>query len=96
MINDGFSGISCDIRKSLFVDDGELWERGKNSTIIQGKIQEAVRVVESWSYSWGFRFLVDKTKVVMFTREKIREAVVKMYDKQLEQVNTHFWGFYLM
>lgn len=84
MINDGFSGISCDIRKSLFVDDGELWERGKNSTIIQG------------SYSWGFRFLVDKTKVVMFTREKIREAGVKMYDKQLEQVNTHFWGFYLM
>lgn len=54
MIND-FSLVQGDIGRSLFADDGTLWKRGKNINYIMGKTQEAVNVVEKWSYSWGFK-----------------------------------------
>ncbi len=60
----------------------------RNLTLIQEKIQEAVKLVEKWLYSWGFRFSVEKTKVVVFPKKKMREAGVKMYGKQSEQVYT--------
>lgn len=48
MINDVFSVLNWDIGKSLFADYGALWKKGKNLTIIQGKIQETVRMGIGW------------------------------------------------
>ena len=52
MINDVFADVCYDIGRSFFADDGALWKRGENLTLIQGNIQEAVNVVEKWSYAW--------------------------------------------
>ncbi len=50
-------------------------------------MQEAVRLIEEWSYSWGFKFSVEKTKMMVFTRKRVKEARILMYGKQIEQVN---------
>lgn len=67
MINDVFEQADGSIGRSLFAVDGALQE--KNVQYTTTKIQEAVNVVEKWSYSWGFKFSIEKTK--MFTK-KIR------------------------
>ncbi len=86
MINDVFSQVQGDIGRSLFADDGALWNPGRNINHITGKIQEAIEVVEKWSYAWGFRFSVDKTKTIMFTRKRGIDTEIKMYGQTIEQV----------
>lgn len=56
MINDVFSQVQKDVGRSLCADDGALWKRRRNVKHVMAKIQEAVNVVETWSYSWGFTF----------------------------------------
>ena len=53
---------------------------------LMGKTQEAVNVVEKWSYSWGFKFSIEKTKSVMFTSKSGVDAQIKMYGQSIEQV----------
>ncbi|KAI2655937.1 RNA-directed DNA polymerase from mobile element jockey [Labeo rohita] len=60
MINDVFNKIKYDIGKSLFADDVALWKNGKSLLLVQEKIQKAVGLIEEWSYSWGFKFSVEK------------------------------------
>ena len=87
MINDIFSNVQPGIGKSLFADDGGLWKRGKNVKHIVKKVQECVNQVENWGRKWGFRFSVEKTKCIFFTRKKIEESVkVPLYGKSLERV----------
>ena len=70
MINYVFSQVQDNIGQSLFADDGALWKRGKNIDHIINKMQLAVNMVEKWSYSWGFKFSVEKTKTLMFTKKR--------------------------
>lgn len=51
-------------------------------------MQETVRVIEEWSYSWGFKFSVEKTKMMVFTRKRVKDARILMYGRQIEQVNS--------
>ncbi len=51
------------ICKSLFADDIALWQNGKNVSLIQEKMQEAIKRIERWYYSWGFTFSREKTKI---------------------------------
>lgn len=89
MINDVFDEIENGIRRSLFADDGAIWVRGRNLDFIVKKIQEATKKVEDWSYKWGFRFSVDKTTTVFFTKRRIgSEKKVKLYNKELERVKS--------
>ena len=44
-------------------------------TLIQGHTQEAVSVVEKWSYSQRFKFSVEKTKVVRSWYKDVWETV---------------------
>lgn len=87
MINDVFSQVQPDIARSLFADDGALWKRGRNIMYIHGKIQEAITQVEQWAADWGFKFSVEKTNVVVFTRKRVLpEMSLKMYGRDLERV----------
>lgn len=97
MINDIFSHVQSDIGRSLFADDGALWKRGRNVAHVKQRIQEAINLVEEWSYSWGFKLSVEKTKVVLFTKKKIIDNIeVKMYEQKLEQVKSFkFLGMWL-
>ncbi len=72
MINDVFATIDGNINKSLFADDGALWIRGRNVDFIVNKMQSALDNVEKWSYKWGFKFSVEKTKYIFFTNKKLR------------------------
>lgn len=56
MINDVFYELKYDIGKSLFADDVALLKYGKNLMLIQKKMQEAIWMIEKWSYSRGFKF----------------------------------------
>ncbi len=62
MINDVFMGMENGMGFSLFADDGTVWKNGRNLEFIVKKMQEAITKVEEWSYKWGFKFSIDKTK----------------------------------
>uniref|UniRef100_A0A1A8L2C0 Reverse transcriptase domain-containing protein n=1 Tax=Nothobranchius pienaari TaxID=704102 RepID=A0A1A8L2C0_9TELE len=87
MINDVFNGIKDGMGFSLFADDGAVWYRGKNLEFIVKKLQVAIDGVVEWSYRWGFKFSVDKTKTMFFTRKKVREDLkLELYSQGLERV----------
>ncbi|KAK7891309.1 hypothetical protein WMY93_023272 [Mugilogobius chulae] len=58
------------VGRSLFADDGALWKRGKNIHYLVNKVQDAIDYVVEWGLDWGFRFSVEKTKVMFFTEGK--------------------------
>ena len=70
----------------MFADDGALWKRGKNINHIINKMQQAVNMVEKWSYSWGFKFSVEKTKTLMFTKKRGVGTQIKIYRQRIEKV----------
>uniref|UniRef100_A0A8C2HUK7 Uncharacterized protein n=1 Tax=Cyprinus carpio TaxID=7962 RepID=A0A8C2HUK7_CYPCA len=89
MINDVFEDLENGLGFSLFADDGAIWKRGRNIAFMVKKVQEAIKVVEEWSYRWGFKFSVDKTKIMFFTRKKVGgEVNLKLYNQVLERVKS--------
>uniref|UniRef100_A0A8C2Q875 Reverse transcriptase n=1 Tax=Cyprinus carpio TaxID=7962 RepID=A0A8C2Q875_CYPCA len=89
MINDVFGTVPEDIGRSLFADDGALWKKGRNIEYVTRKIQEAIDIVVEWGYNWGFRFSIEKTQSVFFTRKRIQEGLkLRMYGRDLEKVGT--------
>jgi len=89
MINDIFDNVPEDIGRSLFADDGALWKRGRNIDYVVIKIQEAIDKVVEWGFDWGFRFCVEKTKSVFFTRKRVQEGIkLRMYGRELERIGT--------
>lgn len=55
--------------------------------LIIKKMQGAITKIEDWSYKWGFKFSVDKTKTMFFTRKRIGSTVkLKLYNQELERV----------
>uniref|UniRef100_A0A671TUX8 Reverse transcriptase domain-containing protein n=1 Tax=Sparus aurata TaxID=8175 RepID=A0A671TUX8_SPAAU len=89
MINDVFANVQPRIGRSLFADDGSLWKRGKNVKYTLKKVQEALTLVEDWGRKWGFRFSIEKTKVMFFTQKKIDESIkLELYGRNLERVKS--------
>uniref|UniRef100_A0A3B5QAR3 Reverse transcriptase domain-containing protein n=1 Tax=Xiphophorus maculatus TaxID=8083 RepID=A0A3B5QAR3_XIPMA len=87
MINDVFKDIGKEIGCSLFADDGAVWKRGKNVDFIVRKLQKVIIEIEKWALQWGFKFSVEKTKVMIFTQKKLnKEIKLKLYNQELEQV----------
>lgn len=90
LINDVFREIENGMGFSLFADDGAIWKRGRNMKFIVKKLQEAIMKIEEWSYKWGFKFSVDKTKIMLFTKKRFgTEVKLKLYNQELERVK-HF------
>ena len=90
MIDDIFKSVPLDIGRSLFADDGALWKRGRNESALTRKMQEAITAVEQWGLAWGFRFSIDKTKVVLFSNRRTnRNYPLYLYGREIERVD-HF------
>uniref|UniRef100_A0A3B3YS32 Reverse transcriptase domain-containing protein n=1 Tax=Poecilia mexicana TaxID=48701 RepID=A0A3B3YS32_9TELE len=88
MINDIFKELSIGFGKSLFADDGALWKRGRNVDHRIVKIQEGIDKVGKWGVKWGFKFSIEKTKVMFFTNKKIGvDKKLCLYGKELERVD---------
>ncbi len=89
MINDVFGTDPEDLGKALFADDGALWKRGRNMGYLTRKMQEAIDIVVEWGYNWGFRFSIEKTQSVFFTRKRVQEGLkLRKYGRDLEKVGT--------
>uniref|UniRef100_A0A8C6S2Z8 Reverse transcriptase domain-containing protein n=1 Tax=Neogobius melanostomus TaxID=47308 RepID=A0A8C6S2Z8_9GOBI len=89
MINDVFGAVSGSVGRSLFADDGAVWSRGRNVEYLGTKVQGAINGVVEWGLDWGFRFSVEKTKTVFFTRKRVREDLkLRMYGEEVERVSS--------
>uniref|UniRef100_A0A8C6LAI2 Reverse transcriptase domain-containing protein n=1 Tax=Nothobranchius furzeri TaxID=105023 RepID=A0A8C6LAI2_NOTFU len=87
MTDDVFQNVGTEFGMALFTDDGAKWKKGKNIQYVQKKVQEAIKMVENWSYDWGFKFSVEKTKSMVFTKGKKVMENLTLYGKELEQVD---------
>lgn len=59
-------------------------EKGKNVKYTVKKIQEALTLVDDWGKKLGFRFSIEKTKVMFFTMKKVDESIqLKLYGRNL-------------
>lgn len=77
------------VGRSLFADDGVLWKRGRNLDHLLSKAQEAANHVVEWGYDWGFRFSVEKTKSVFFTRRTVSKNLkLQIYGQEIERVSS--------
>ncbi len=96
MINDIYLELPVDMGRSLFADDGAIWKRGRNCNFINKKLQNGINQVAEWGIKWGFKFSVEKTKVMIFTnKRKAKEYKVEMYGTTLEKVECfRFLGVY--
>lgn len=63
MINDIFERVESTVAKSLYVDDGTLWMRGRNLEHLKKKMQRAIGKVEELTYKWVFKMSVTKSQV---------------------------------
>nr|XP_055031454.1 uncharacterized protein LOC129420520 [Misgurnus anguillicaudatus]XP_055031455.1 uncharacterized protein LOC129420520 [Misgurnus anguillicaudatus]XP_055031456.1 uncharacterized protein LOC129420520 [Misgurnus anguillicaudatus] len=89
MINDVFVQGQEDIGRSLFADDGAVWKRGRNVEYVIRKVQGEIDKVAEWGYDWGFRFSIDKTKTVFFTRKRIQEdKKLRLYGREIERLSS--------
>ena len=89
MINDIFENIPIGMGRSLFADDGALWKKGGNIDHLVKKLQEGIDQVEKWGAEWGFKFSVEKSKVMFFSKKQISEnKKLNLYGKNLERVNS--------
>lgn len=61
------------------------------------KMQEAIDIVIEWGYNWGFKFSIEKTQSVFFTRKGVQKGLkLRMYGRDLEKVrNFTFLGINL-
>ncbi|KAK7899409.1 hypothetical protein WMY93_020262 [Mugilogobius chulae] len=86
MINDVFSNVRPDVGKSLFADDGALWKRGRHLEHMKVQMQEAINKVEQWGYDWGFKFSIEKTNTVLFTKKRrVPDVSLQLYGRNLER-----------
>uniref|UniRef100_A0A3Q2PCB4 Reverse transcriptase domain-containing protein n=1 Tax=Fundulus heteroclitus TaxID=8078 RepID=A0A3Q2PCB4_FUNHE len=94
MINDIFKDLSISFGRSLFADDGALWKRGRNIEHLILKLQEGIDKVGKFGIEWGFKFSIEKTKVMFFTNKKIGvNKKLYFYGKELERVDCfRFFG----
>ena len=96
MINYVYEDIVNEMGVSLFADDGAIWKRGRNVSFIVQRLQRAITRVEEWSYKWGFKSSVEKTKIMFFTRKKIGSEVnLKIYNQELGRLKQYnFFGLW--
>jgi len=56
---------------------------------VHKKVQKAIDKVVGWAYDWGFKFSIEKTQTVFYTRKRIQEKIkVMMYRRELERVSS--------
>lgn len=72
---------------SFFADDGAIWKRDGNVEFIVKKAQEAMNKIEELLFKWGFKFSVEKTKTIFFTRKRVDSNIkLKLYNQEVDRV----------
>ena len=86
MIINSIFDKAVDIVKSLFCDDGLFWATGNTITETKNKIQRALDCLTKWSKETGFKFSINKSFYVIFTRKtKFQEPVLFLCGRPIER-----------
>ena len=87
MIND----IKLSNRKvhlSLFADDIAIWIETKDLNNGINALQQSLQELQNWCEKWGFRFSVNKTKAMIFSKNKSEQHIsLKINNQNIEYVN---------
>ena len=79
------------VHLSLFANDTAIWT--ESSDINNGIIvlQHLLKELENWSKKWGFKFLINKTKAMIFSCNKFENHInLKIDNHDIEPVNLNF------
>ena len=68
---------------NLFCDDGMFWHRDKDLTTAEGKIQETLNHLTTWSSQNGLKFSTSKSHYCIFTRRNTRDLNLRLSDANL-------------
>ena len=67
-INSIMEKVPSGVHGSLFVDDFAVYCSGSDTIEVCRKVQQTINAVSEWAEKKGFRFSVQKTKAIRFTR----------------------------
>uniref|UniRef100_A0A8C9Z6A4 Reverse transcriptase n=1 Tax=Sander lucioperca TaxID=283035 RepID=A0A8C9Z6A4_SANLU len=89
-------GTNCSELSSMFVvENGTPQGSVVSPTFFSIMINDdAVTLVEEWGTQWGFKFSVEKTKTMFFTKKKLHGFNLTLYGNNLERVDNFFLGVY--
>lgn len=77
----------------LFVDNGAISTRDRNTEFTVKKIQDAINKIERWAFEWAFKFSVGKTKAMIFGQKRTTEGKkLKVYNQEIERNRIQFLG----
>ena len=98
---EGLKSLSDDLRDNWHDDDTELYLRlyvllYADDTVVmaesQSELQKALNAVHNYCMEWNLTVNVDKTKIVVFSRGKLRNKPVFIYgDRELETVDSYVY-----
>ena len=80
-INGLMEHIPAGVQGFLFVDDFAVCCSGSNAFEAGRNIQAAFDAASNWAKSRGFRFSLQKTKAIRFTRTRKREEIPTLFLK---------------
>ena len=73
---------------NLFCDDGMFWQRDKDLTVAENKIQDTLNKLSTWSEQNGLKFSTSKSLYCIFTRNrKTRDLNLKLCNSNLPRKN---------
>lgn len=93
--------VSANIRKpiyaSLYADDLVIYCMGKDIKNTERLLQEAIIKLQNWTKLTGFKFSLEKTKILNFTRSRYDEnPILKMNGSNINHTDsTKFLGMIL-
>lgn len=90
-INSLTSFIPSGVKKMKFADDAAVYMSGSSLIEIQRQLQYTLRCLENWSSATGFRFSVNKTKIIHFCRKTScnSDPLLTLYGQAIEVVDNH-------
>ena len=77
--------LPCGVRYSIYVDDLLVSYAGSNKAVVQNVLQTAINNITKWTTEHGFKFSVNKTVAVTFSRQKrITRPTLSLYNVPIQ------------
>lgn len=88
-INSIVENVSAPVKINLYADDVILYIKGKNNRAMQEILQQTMHKLEDWSLKTGFRFSLQKTKFILFSKKRrFPQLHLKLHGSSLQSTQT--------
>lgn len=97
-INKILSTLPAGVKGSLYVDDFMIYTAGRYFPRMQRQLQLAINAASTWALEHGFKFSVEKTNCIHFSRKKglPQEPILKLNNKNIpHRESVRFLGMIL-